>query len=587
MSSLYFPLASFVVSLLLVIIFNNKQHQENKDTKVYSRMLIINIFETVTAISIIIIAKTVGTINLVYLLDRVDFILISLWCSKLFEYVYNVSIKKKNSNFNNIMFLVNILIIMILLISNFGIINQGDSIDTTGLGPMLVGLFCGGFAVAMLICLCINYFSDEKAKISKYYPLFVFIVLISLALVLRKYWPTMVLEPFMISFIDLIMFFTIENPDLKMIEELTLAKEQAEKYSNDKASFLFNMSQNVRIPLNSIEQMSDEIDKLDNIDAIKEKNDNIKLSLQRLKYIVNESLDISTIEVKNLQIIESEYDLRKIIDQISIKVNSQIKDKDIVFHTNISEALPNTFYGDAIRIKQILSTLLFNAAKHTEKGFIELDINSIIKHNVCRLIIKVEDSGVGIKAKEINKLFEKHDIEECSTDSATLRLDTLKKMINYIGGTIMVKKKKKKGTQFTVVLDQKIPDTEKTIENYIVSKPKFLIINDDIEVSKQLKRSIDKDSYEIVYTAGGEEALNNIRSGEKYNLVILNSKLDKLNAQTTFDRIQELNENKLPVILIDSGSNSVSKLSVSELVYIVDKPITHKKIDDILKNIKL
>ena len=587
MSSLYFPLASFVVSLLLIVIFNNKQHQENNDTKVYSRMLIINFCETMTAISIIIIAKTIGTVNMVYLLDRIDFILISLWCSKLFEYVYNVSIKNKKRSFNNIMILVNIIIVIVLLWADFGVINQGDFIDTDGLGPMLVGVFCGGFAIAMLCCLCINYFSEEKAKISKYYPLFVFIVLISLALVLRKYWPTMVLEPFMISFIDLIMFFTIENPDLKMIEELTIAKEQAEKYSNDKASFLFNMSQNVRIPLNSIEQMSNDIEKSDDIDEIKAKNENIKLSLQRLNYIVNESLDISTIEVKNLQIIEGEYDLRKIIDQISIKLNSQIKDKDIVFHKNISEALPNKFYGDAIRIKQILSTLLFNAAKHTEKGFIELDINSIVKHNVCRLIIKVEDSGVGIKTKEINKLFEKHDIEECSTDSPTLRLDTLKKMINYIGGTIMVTSEPKKGTQFTVVLDQRILDEAKPVDNYINIKSKILVINNDLEITKQLKRSMDYNNYDIVYTSGGEEALNKIRNGELFNLVILNSKLDKLNAKTTYDRIQESNDKKIPVILINSDNNIANELSILDQVYVIDKPITHKKIDDILQNIKL
>lgn len=589
MSSLYFPLASLLISVLLNIIFFNKERQKNFDTKVYSKMLIINVIETTTAIVIILIAKLLGTIDLLYFLDRIDFILITLWCSSLFIYVYNVSVDKVDKKTINFIFKLDILFSLLLLVAHFKILNVGESIDTLGLAPTLVGIFSAIYTVLMLYYLVKTLLrKDKKLNIKKYIPLFVFVVLITLSLVLRKIWPTMVLEPFMISFINLIMYFTIENPDMKMIEALQIEKDKAEKYSNDKAAFLFNMSQQIRLPLKNIEVLSQEISEEKDLDLIKERVMNIKTAAHRLEYIVNDSLDISTIEAKNLKLVQSEYNLRRIIEQISLVLKPKLDTKNIDFRVVISEDLPEKLYGDPIRIKQILNTLLFNAEKYTEKGFIELNVSSIIKYETCRLIIKVEDSGCGIKTDKINKLFEKHDIEECFTDNPTLTLDTLKKMLNFIGGTIMVQSENKKGSEFTIMLDQGIVSLQKEEKLELIKR--ILFISDDNENIKQAHKMFDTEDIEIIYSSGGEDALKRLRSNENYNLIFINDYLEKLDAITTFKRMNSIKEFRTPVIIMSEDSNKQTLLKYKSLGFsgVLLKPIKLKELDKVLdKYLKL
>lgn len=591
MSSLYFPLASIFVCALLNIIFFKKQREANIETEIYSKMLLINIFETITAIFIVVIAKTIGTINLLYLLDRIDFILISLWCSMLFLYVYNVSVAKPNKKIISLNYLINIIFSGIFFVSSFEIINIGDSIDTAGIAPTIVGIVAAVYTIAMLACLLAKIFNkEEKLNLRKYYPLFVFIVLISFSLFMRKIWPTMVLEPFMISFINLIMYFTIENPDLKMIEQLAIEKTKAEKYSKDKAVFLFNMSQQIREPLKSIDKKSNEILELDDLEKIKENIASIKSSLNILQYVVNNSLDISNIEAKHLNIKENKYDLRNLVKEVSLRVSNEINQNKIKFNCNISEDLPEKLYGDSIKLKQILNTLLFNSVKHTEVGYIELSINSIIKRDICRLIIKVEDSGKGISAYNINKIFEKHDVEECSVDKRTLTLDTLKKMINLIGGTIMVNSELGVGTEFTVMLEQKIVAVKKdkitkSIERYKkLEKQNILVISNKKELTKNLTKEMENKNNEITIVKGGEEALKLLRNNEKFSLIFIDEDLDKLDCVATYERMKKIQSFDTDVIIISSDDNKYTKIKYEDIGFtdVLVNPINKEQLKEII-----
>ena len=592
MSSLYFPVASIFISILLNIIFFKKQREENVETEIYSKMLLINIFETITAIFIVVIAKTIGTINLLYLLDRIDFILISLWCSMLFLYVYNVSVTNPNKKIISFNYLISIFLCGIFFVSNFEIINVGDSIDTAGLAPTIVGVVAAIYTVAMLACLLAKIFNkEEKLNLRKYYPLFVFIVLISFSLFMRKIWPTMVLEPFMISFINLIMYFTIENPDLKMIEQLAIEKSKAEKYSKDKAVFLFNMSQQIREPLKAIDKKSDEILELEDIEKIKENISSIKSSLNVLQYVVNNSLDISNIEAKHLNIKENKYDLRNLVKEVSLRLVNEINQSKITFNCNISEDLPEKLYGDSIKMKQIINTLLFNSAKHTDVGYIELNISSVIKRDICRLIIKVEDSGKGISAYNLNKIFEKHDVEECSIDNRTLTLDTLKKMINLIGGTIMVNSELGVGTEFTVMLEQKIVETTKdkitkSVEKYKnIKKITVLLISNKEELIKDIKNQFDNKKYEVTSVKGGEAALKKLRNNEKFSLIFIDEDLDKLDCITTYERMKQIESFESEVIIITANNDKYTKIKYENIGFsdVLLNPINKEQIKEIIK----
>lgn len=590
--SFTFSMVSLFYSILLTIMFFSKERLSSIENKIYSWAIIANLFGVVLAIgSYYFISKMdiypsmnmfVSKLYLVYLLTYITIFTL---------YILTISYKgtdkiSKEKNYKKNFYLLSFIYLFVLLlifVLPLYFYNENKVIYSYGPSANLMYIVSILYIIIWLINMFKNY-KDLKSK--KYIPLFFFILIGGVVIVLQKLNPGLLLMTAMETFVTFLMYFTIENPDIKMIEQLVAAKEKAEKYSNDKAIFLFNMSQQIRTPLNNIETLTNQILEEDNQEVIKEKINNIKLSSQKLQYIVNDSLDISTLEAKNLQLVESKYNLKNLIEELSLRVKEEINSDNIKYNVIVSEDLPEKLYGDSIKVKQILNTLVFNAIKHTEKGFVELNINSVIKHDICRLIIKVEDSGCGMKSDMINKLFEKHDIEECSTDQRTLRLDTLKKLINLIGGTIMVQSEVKKGSEFTVILDQKIVENE-TIENYEKTKelkPKVLIIDDDEANLKNIIKMFDTNSYEIVIAHGGQEALEKLRNNEQFNLIFLDDTLSKLDSKTTFERMNQIVGFKTPVIIMTEMSDKKTSIKYSNEGYamILLKPLKLKDVDSIL-----
>lgn len=565
MSSLYFPIAAIFVAVLLLIVYYDKENEVNAETSIYSRMIFINIFESLAAILIIICAKVFKLNEIVFFLDKFDFVFITLWCSSLFEYVTVISLDKKEEKIKNAMLYVNVATIIILFISKFTVVNYDDIIDTNGLAPTLVGIFCAIYSALMLILLIINSLGKGKKEfnIKKYYPIFVFIVLIALSLFLRKFWPTMVLEPFMISFINLIMYFTIENPDMKMLKELADSRDKAEKYNNDKSIFIFNMSQKIKNPLYKINELVEDSLVNNNKDEVLENLNVIKEENNKLITILNNSLDITSLETKNLRLTMTPYKINNILLELSKKGEMYAKDKGLIFRKNFDSGLPEILLGDSIRLKQIINAIMINAIKYTEKGFVEFNVNSIIKYDVCRLIISIKDSGYGIPSQEIDKMFDDKLVENerLEIDSEELTLIAAKKMLNIIGGTITVETSKDEGTEFTIIIDQKIQKAENKIidladkyKNNEKSKA-VLIVTDSEKEKLYFKKLLNE--YDITFSSSGEEALKLIRSGKKYYRIIIKKDLKKLDGIRTFEKMQGIKGFSIKTILL---CDSVAKL---------------------------
>lgn len=565
MSSLYFPIAAIFVAVLLLIVYYDKENEVNAETNIYSRMIFINIFESLAAILIIICAKVLKLNEIVFFLDKFDFVFITLWCSSLFEYVTVISLDKKDEKIKNAMLYVNVATIIILFISKFTVVNYDDIIDTNGLAPTLVGIFCAIYSALMLILLIINSLGKGKKEfnIKKYYPIFVFIVLIAISLFLRKFWPTMVLEPFMISFINLIMYFTIENPDMKMLKELADSRDKAEKYNNDKSIFIFNMSQKIKNPLYKINELVEDSLVNNNKDEVLENLNVIKEENNKLITILNNSLDITSLETKNLRLTMTPYKINNILLELSKKGEMYAKDKGLIFRKNFDSGLPEILLGDSIRLKQIINAIMINAIKYTEKGFVEFNVNSIIKYDVCRLIISIKDSGYGIPSQEIDKMFDDKLVENESLeiDSEELTLIAAKKMLNIIGGTITVETSKDEGTEFTIIIDQKIKKAENKIidladkyKNNEKSKA-VLIVTDSEKEKLYFKKLLNE--YDITFSSSGEEALKLIRSGKKYYRIIIKKDLKKLDGICTFKKMQGIKGFSTKTILL---CDSVAKL---------------------------
>ena len=290
---------------------------------------------------------------------------------------------------------------------------------------------------------------------------------------------------------------------------------------------------------------------------------------QRISYVLNGAMDVSTIDTKKIKIVDSKYSLSNLLTEICLKFKSMATEKNLEFRKNIEESLPETLYGDSIRLKQIISALLLNSIKYTKEGFVELNVNTVITYDVCRLVISVKDSGIGVNAEKLNKIFSQNDdtkIED--VDSKEMTLDTAKKVVNLIGGTITVRSEKNKGSEFTLIVDQKIASSNDKIDNIIneykktEDKIKILLVDDNEEERTLLTKKLGGIS-KLTIAKNGEEGLKRIRNKEKYDVLLIKESMEKLDAYQIIKKAKILEFVPDKIIVLADNKEEEEKLTIN------------------------
>lgn len=502
--------ATVILSLFLVVLFFSKKNIKNFEVIIYKNMIILNFLFSLNVFIGYLIAKLYNIEFYINITQKVHLAFL-LELSVLFFFYFVIINKFKEKTIGNISKITaSILVIFIILILIFPteVINYDDVVDLKGLSYYitLVGL---SLSFILAVILNIRYYLKIEKNIKKNIPFIVLICLFICGFILRIFYPEIITESFCTTFVFLVMYHTIENPDVKMLNQLTFAFNQVEKSNRAKSDFLSSMSHELRTPLNTIIGLTENIknyqEKLPN--EIKGDINDILDSSYTLLEIISNVLDINKLENNEMYLIEKTYNINEEIDNISKLIKEKTNNKNLKFIKNIN-IISYYLVGDISKIKSIILNLLSNAIKYTDEGEIELNIKCLkIDNGTVNLIIKVRDTGIGIKGKNLKKLYDKFERLDVQINSATpgtgLGLAITKSLVEMLNGEIKVESEIGKGTTFTINIPQKI----------YINKTKD---TDEEEIDTNTLKMSPKAAYYCFDSNTNEEYV--IKNGKRYDL---------------------------------------------------------------------